>query len=87
MGFKKRRQTVRILGKNLRVGDVIEVGYGRRDTITALKPYTGTYRNSPEFAGCRLADFAQSKVGMTILAGDVFTIFGLKDKKRAMNPV
>lgn len=58
---------VEVDGADLRVGDTIEVWWaGNRDTITALRPYTGPLAC---LEGARLADFALLKTGMTIEPG------------------
>lgn len=56
------------LGKQLKVGDTIEVWWGNgRDTITRLLPYNGPLAYIwAEHGGARLADFALNKTGMTI---------------------
>ena len=56
----------RKLGKELKVGDTIEVWWGR-DRITALRPYNGPLAHLwADQGGARLADFALNKTGMTI---------------------
>lgn len=58
---------VEVDGADLRVGDTIEVWWaGNRDTITALRPYTGPLAC---LKGGRLAEFALLKTGMTIEPG------------------
>lgn len=61
-----------VRGKDLEVGDVIEVWWApRRDTITRLEPYTGTLQDLfPE--GAQIARFAQCTGGMTIDNSDVY---------------
>ena len=57
----------RTLGRQLRVGDTIEVWWGNgRDTITCLRPYSGPLSHVWDRygGGARLADFAINKVGM-----------------------
>ena len=61
-----------VQGKDLKVGDTIEVWWTpKRDTITALRPYTGPLER---LAGARLADFALNTTGMTIEANDDFVV-------------
>lgn len=63
---------MRVEGQTLKVGDTIEVWWRpQRDTITALRPYSGP-ANLPK--GTQLAEFALLKVGMTILPDDDFTL-------------
>ena len=58
---------VEVSGTDLRVGDTIEVWWaGNRDTITALRPYTGPLACLKD---ARLAEFALLKTGMTIEPG------------------
>ncbi len=59
----------------LRVGDTIGVWWTpNRDTITALRPYTGPLL--PILGkGTKLADFALNKCGMTLVAGDVYDVY------------
>ncbi len=67
----------RTLGKQLRIGDTIEVWWGNgRDTITSLRPYTGPLSHLWDRYGgvARLADFALNKVGMTIEPQIVFNV-------------
>lgn len=53
-------------GKDLRVGDTIEVWWTpRRDTITDLRPYTGKLASLWP-TGARIAGFAICATGMTI---------------------
>lgn len=55
----------RVLGRDLKVGDTIEVWWSpRRDTILSLRPYTG--RLTCFKAGAKLAEFALNQTGMTI---------------------
>lgn len=55
-----------ILGKDLKVGDTIEVWWRpRRDTITNLAPYTGPLAYLFK-DGARLAEFAICQSGMTV---------------------
>lgn len=64
---RSRVSAVEVCGADLRVGDTIEVWWaGNRDTITALRPYTGPLAC---LKGARLADFALLKTGMTIEPG------------------
>lgn len=66
---------LRAFGSELQVGDVIEVWWApNRETITALKPYTGAYAETI-LRDARLASFAMNKNGMTIEAGALFTVF------------
>lgn len=59
-------------GKDLKVGDTIEVWWTpNRDTITALRPYTGPLEC---LAGAQLADFALNRTGMTIEATHDFNV-------------
>ena len=54
-----------INGKDLRVGDTIDVWWKPgRDTITELRPYVGPYASFI----CSVAYFAINKVGMSIEA-------------------
>lgn len=54
------------LGSELKVGDTIATWFsGGRDTIIALRPYTGPLAHLFP-AGASLADFAHNKSGMTI---------------------
>lgn len=63
----------RVFGSELQPGDTIEVWWApNRDTITALKHYTGVYRDDI-LKGAQLAAFALNKTGMTIEAGALFT--------------
>lgn len=60
-------RVVEVDGAELRVGDTIEVWWaGNRDTITALRPYTGPLAC---LRGARLAEFALLRTGMTIEPG------------------
>src|SRR5713226_6030876 len=64
-------------GKQLRIGDTIEVWWGNgRDTLTALRPYNGPLSHlwNRYVGGARLADFAISKVGMTIEPQVMFNV-------------
>lgn len=64
---RSRVSAVEVDGANLRVGDTIEVWWaGNRDTVTALRPYTGPLAC---LKGARLAEFALLKTGMTIEPG------------------
>jgi len=70
-------QTQRTRGRQLRVGDTIEVWWGNgRDTITGLRPYNGPLSHLWDRygGGARLADFAVNKVGMTIEPQIVFSV-------------
>lgn len=62
------------LGSALKVGDTIEVWWApRRDTITALRPYTGPLaQHFPQ--GAQLAEFALCKLGMTIDNGEIYEV-------------
>jgi hypothetical protein len=63
-----------VLGKALKVGDVIETWWRPgRDRITRLLPYKGPLLEILG-NGTRLADFALYKVGMTIPPEDVFVV-------------
>ncbi len=63
---------MRVRGRDLRVGDVIEVWWApRSDRITKLVPYTGSIKG---LEGAQLADFAVNNTGMTIEAGMVFDV-------------
>jgi hypothetical protein len=69
---------MRVFGKQLKVGDTIEVwwtiaGYKpRQDTITSLEPYRGPLKIWKE--GAQIAGFALSRVGMTIDNGDIYEV-------------
>lgn len=65
------------LGKELNVGDTIQVWWGNgRDTITALRPYRGPLAYLwANHGGARLADFALNSVGMTIEPQMVFELY------------
>ena len=64
-------------GAQLKVGDTIAVWWTPgRDQIIALRPYTGPYTGQPGWDGTRIADFALSKTGMTIFAGEDFELIG-----------
>ena len=65
---------MKVRGKDLKIGDTIEVWFRTgRDTITALRPYTGPLAYLfPE--GAQLADFAVSRVGMTIDNSDMYNV-------------
>jgi len=70
-------QHQRTPGKQLRVGDTIEVWWANgRDTITGLRPYHGLL--SPLWdkygGGAKLADFALNKTGMTIEPQIIFAV-------------
>lgn len=61
-------------GAELKVGDTIEVWWaGHRDTITALRPYTGQLAHLFA-AGAQLADFAVNRCGMTIDNSDDYVV-------------
>lgn len=63
------------LGRELAVGDTIEVWWRpNRDTITKLEPYTGAYRELPEWRGVRIASFALLRTGMTIFPEEVYEL-------------
>lgn len=63
---------MRTLGKDLRVGDTIEVWWEpREDTITKLVPYTGSIA---VLKGAQLADFEVLNTGMTIEAGMAYDV-------------
>jgi len=62
------------LGADLKVGDHIRTWWQPGcDKITALAPYTGTYKNDI-LQGARLASFALNKTGMTIEAWMLFHV-------------
>jgi hypothetical protein len=63
-----------ILGRELRVGDVIQIWTGRR-TVTHLFPYIGplAYLWDSQ-GGAQIAAFAESTVGMTIEPIARFTV-------------
>jgi hypothetical protein len=64
-------ETRRVRGGDLRVGDTIEVWWsGKRDTITAFRPYNGPLAHLWP-AGVRIAEFALCRGGMTIGNDDV----------------
>ncbi len=64
--------SITVEGKDLRVGDTIEVWWSpKRDTITALRPYTGPLEC---LAGAQLAEFALYRAGMTIEANHDFVV-------------
>jgi hypothetical protein len=57
-----------LLGKDLRVGDVIEVWWSAGgDMIASLAPYGGRLRC---LAGARIAELAVSGFGMTLIADE-----------------
>lgn len=57
---------IRVPARDLRVGDVISVLGGKRDTITKLVPYVGNLEYLwAEDGGAKIADFASSP-SMTI---------------------
>lgn len=59
-----------VLAEDLRVGDTIEVWWQpRRDTITALRPYSGPIDC---FRGAMVAEFALLRSGMTIEPGSKY---------------
>lgn len=64
----------RKFGHELKVGDTISTWWApQRDTIIALKPYTGPLAGLfPK--GAQLASFALLKTGMTIDNSDLFTV-------------
>lgn len=58
-----------VLGRDLRVGDVIEIRWFgvERDQVLTLKPYHGPLAYLwDKDGGARLGSFAVNKVGMTI---------------------
>lgn len=62
--------TVMVDGKDLRVGDVIEVWWQpRREQITRLEPYSGPF----DFICC-VARFALSPTGMSIGRNQRYTV-------------
>ena len=64
----------RKFGHQLKVGDTLEVWWKpRRDTITALRPFTGPLADLwPE--GAKIVSFAILQGGMTIGGNDVFEV-------------
>ena len=66
-----------VLGKDLLIGDTIEVWWRpHRDTITKLIPYTGPLRYLwDKDGGAQLADFALNRVGMTIEPLMVYRVY------------
>lgn len=69
----KNLRTVNLIsGHDLRVGDTIETWWGR-DTITALRPYTGSIRELWN-GEAKSAYFALNKIGMTIEPQMTFTV-------------
>lgn len=66
-------KTERVFGRDLRPGDNVLTWWAPgRDMILSLQPYRGKYGSEPEFKGCRAAEFAINKAGMTIFADDIF---------------
>ncbi len=66
---------VDVQGKDLRVGDTIKTWWTPgRDTIIALRPYTGVYKDSLFNGEARIAEFAILNVGMTIEPQMDFTV-------------
>lgn len=64
-----------ILGKDLRVGDVIETWWAPyRNRIDHLTPYVGPLAKTV-LPGTRIASFAVGNLGMTIEAGAQFQVF------------
>lgn len=64
----------RVLGSELRVGDVVEVWWRpNRDTITRLEPYRGVHEKLFK-QGAQIASFAILRSGMTIDNADVFNV-------------
>jgi len=65
----------KIAGADLKVGDVIEMFHGKRETITEIEQYHGAFENDPDFHGCRIAKFADLQTGLTVFADDDFEVF------------
>lgn len=68
---------MKVTGAELRVGDVIELWYARRVTITALRPYTGPLAGLFAPAGAQLAECAlhSPATGITIDNAEVYEVF------------
>lgn len=67
--------TQRKYGDELEVGDTLKVWWQPgRDTISGITPYTGPYKGQKDFIGSRIVEFTVRKLGMTILANDVFDV-------------
>ena len=63
-----------VLGRDLRVGDVVELWIGKQ-TITDLFPYVGPLSHLWEKdGGARIAAFAATNLGMTIEPIARFTV-------------
>jgi hypothetical protein len=70
----KSSDAKQVFGKDLRIGDVVEVWWGsKRDTITALVPYCGPLQHIWP-AGAQLASFAILRTGMTIDNSDRYAV-------------
>ena len=62
----------RVYGRELKVGDTIEVWWHpHRDTIVSLRPYEGSLLKLWT-DGAQIAEFALLKTGMTIDNGDIY---------------
>jgi len=72
---------LRVLGRDLRVGDTIEVWWQPgRDTITSLYPYKGPLFFHWQYeGGARVAKFGINKTGMTIEPQVWFTVVARTD--------
>lgn len=74
MNAKQKPNTRRVFGRDLKVGDVIEVWWKPGlDRITRLRPYEGPLTNLFPH-GAQIASFALLRVGMTIDNGDWYRI-------------
>ena len=63
---------MRVYGRDLKVGDVIEIWWRPgRDRIVQLTPYSGVFQNDLDFSGARVARFAL-RLSMTVFATAVF---------------
>ena len=63
-------------GSEIKVGDTLKVWWNPgRDTIKSLTDYNGPYKDQREFSSSMIAEFTVRKLGMTILADDVFEVF------------
>ena len=66
----------RVLGKDLKVGDVIEVWFApHRNRIETLTPINGPYADNI-LKGARIATFLLGNLAMTIEANSLFTVHG-----------
>jgi len=60
-------------GRDLKTGDTIEVWWApKRDTITRIEKYQGSYQDHADWQGVRIAYFAILQGGMTIFPHDLF---------------